>query len=568
MKIKKKIIGRLALLVCLMTMICPTEALAKESATLSISTPADTYLVGDNVTVTVSIQASAGITGYDMVVTYDPKILEFQSSDGGAGGGGEIKFISQFAPTQTLTFKAIGAGSAKIAVLTPGAFGVGGDIEAEHNNPSMNLTVSAPPTYSDNNYLSDLKVSAGNLSPVFDTNTMNYSCMVGTNVDRLVVTATPQDSKAKTWVSDTALNYGNNNIAVVVTAENGDERRYQISCTRAMPPQEQTTQAPTEPEKKKVVVNDVIYAVVTDYRAHALPSGYAPKNADVDGATLEIGYSDVTKLWLVYLEMEGGGGTDGFYVYDAASKKFSPYVTAQQPSRQYAILPITNAMEKPAGLVLGKAEIGGRQVDVMTDSANKAYVVFYGVDEEGNAGWFRYCNADGTVQKHVAAVPGDKPTEPQSQKEVVSATLRDLNNGENAAWWRNAALIAGGAVLVLLTLVVVLFRKMRNAGQIEEEYDGREEYDAQEEIPFSEEEEYMKEQEDRGEEESQEQPFDNDVGPMAMNIVHPRRKTAEKAMEPEEELALEEDLMLEEEMMLEEEDDFEFLDFEERNGNR
>lgn len=591
MKTKRKLTGRLVVLVWLMTIIFSTEVRAEESATISVSTPADTYLVGDNVTVNINLQASGSITGYDLVVTYNPAVLEFQSASGdGNGGGGEILFFARTESSQTLTFKAIGSGNTEIAVNAP-IFGVGSDLEADHNNPSMSLTVSAPPTYSDNNYLSDLRVSAGNLSPAFDTNTFRYSCTVDANVDRLVVTATTQDSKAKTWVSDAALNYGVNNIAVVVTAENGEERRYQITCTRATPPQEQTPPAQTEPESKKVVVNDVIYNILTDYEEHPLPEGYSPKSTDIDGVSLEAGYSDTTKLTLVYLEMEGGGGTNGFYLYDTASKKFSLYVTAQQPARQYTILPITNTMEKPAGLVLAKAEIGGQQVDAMTDPDNKAYVVFYGVDEQGNAGWFRYCSADGTVQKYVADVKGEKPAETQSQREVLSGTLADLNNSEKAVWWRNVALLTGGIAIILLILLAILFRKMRGPRPQEALYGSQEEYesrggydpqeddDSQEELLLTEE-EYLEAQELE-----EERPAGKTEAPVKNTIVYPQRKPAreemkpekpaeseaqmepEEEMEPEAQMEPEEELEPEEQMELEAQDDFEFLDFEEEKDN-
>ena len=101
------------------------------------------------------------------------------------------------------------------------------------------------PTLSDNVNLSDLTLSDGELTPLFDAATTSYAAVVANDVATLTVTPTAAHSGATVTVDDTdvtsgsasgaiALNEGGvTDIAVTVTAEDGTtSRRYQIEVIR------------------------------------------------------------------------------------------------------------------------------------------------------------------------------------------------------------------------------------------------------------------------------------------------------------------------------------------------
>ncbi len=80
--------------------------------------------------------------------------------------------------------------------------------------------------------LSSLIVSNCELSPKFNPETLNYT--VGeTTLDKVTVTGSVTDSKAKViGLGVNELEYGNNNISIIVVAENGNKRKYNINITR------------------------------------------------------------------------------------------------------------------------------------------------------------------------------------------------------------------------------------------------------------------------------------------------------------------------------------------------
>ena len=80
--------------------------------------------------------------------------------------------------------------------------------------------------------LSNLTVSNCELSPKFNPETLNYACKE-TTLDKVTVTGSVTDSKAKViGLGVNKLEYGNNNISVIVVAENGNKKKYNINIIR------------------------------------------------------------------------------------------------------------------------------------------------------------------------------------------------------------------------------------------------------------------------------------------------------------------------------------------------
>jgi beta-N-acetylglucosaminidase len=102
-----------------------------------------------------------------------------------------------------------------------------------------------------NNWLKTLSVEGHSLTPSFDAAvTENYSLIVDHTVDRIDITATPVS--AKSGVSGTGpvdLQYGDNQIDILVTAENGSMRTYSMTVLRqndpSLPPPPTPTPTPT-----------------------------------------------------------------------------------------------------------------------------------------------------------------------------------------------------------------------------------------------------------------------------------------------------------------------------------
>ncbi len=117
---------------------------------------------------------------------------------------------------------------------------------SNNNNQSNNTVASntrnnnsnANNTKSSNNYLKSLQISEEGLTPDFNRNKLNYSLSVGEKVTSINVTAVPEDSKAKVYVSgNTELKDGDNNVLITVTAQNGAKRTYTIVVNKSADPE-------------------------------------------------------------------------------------------------------------------------------------------------------------------------------------------------------------------------------------------------------------------------------------------------------------------------------------------
>lgn len=102
----------------------------------------------------------------------------------------------------------------------------------EANKPVNNETPKQEEVKkSNNNYLSDLKLSDGNL--VFDKNTVEYKVTVLYKVDKIEIKAKTEDEKAKYEISgNEKIEVGENTILIKVTAEDGSTREYKIVVVR------------------------------------------------------------------------------------------------------------------------------------------------------------------------------------------------------------------------------------------------------------------------------------------------------------------------------------------------
>lgn len=107
------------------------------------------------------------------------------------------------------------------------------------------ITVTRKDNRSTVNTLSNIKVSAGELSPAFASGTKNYTVNVDNSVSSIVVDATLTDSKSKFVAGNGpgtfALKLGVNKISLKIKSEQGGENVYTLTVNRATTPTACTT---------------------------------------------------------------------------------------------------------------------------------------------------------------------------------------------------------------------------------------------------------------------------------------------------------------------------------------
>ncbi len=222
---------------------------------------------GSNITLTFNASSIAsinnGYSGYSGNITFDSSKLEFVSSSSSISGWqlytnkttGKVTFLgyddnppSNTKTTDTEIFRAVfkvlpsaANGSTDINVSNiKGSTSIGKNITA----PAFTKTITigdAAVQKSSNANLSNIKLTNnGNsiaLSPTFNKSTTSYTANVNSGVTSVDVSAILEDPKA-TIVSGTGLKQlidGSNMVSIVVKAENGTTKTYNVNIVKSSP---------------------------------------------------------------------------------------------------------------------------------------------------------------------------------------------------------------------------------------------------------------------------------------------------------------------------------------------
>jgi len=161
-----------------------------------------------------------------------------------------------------------------------------------YNN--MPTTTSAIPTKtgSPNNVLSSLSVNGYSLTPTFEKFTSTYNLIVPNEISSVKISANSVDSSAVVEGTGTkSIEVGTNKINIVVTAENGDKRTYEINIVR------EATQETTETVSNGATIS-TNYEINGDYIS-GIPvgttAGLAKNEISASGCTYKFNKSDGTE---------------------------------------------------------------------------------------------------------------------------------------------------------------------------------------------------------------------------------------------------------------------------------
>jgi len=223
----------------------------------AVSAAGSAYLSGPSVirageTIDVTFCAGGGILGGSGSIHYDKAQLTLQSYTSLLSGSWEVEFNGdQFVffdnstrspmANNTPVFKAtftVNSTLATGAAVTVSAAGVTlTDGKQDISVGTCTYTKTVSPPLSANANLASLTVSNATISPAFSPDVTLYNASVPFSVSSLQISATAADAKAKVSVGNAALKAGGiTTVSVVVTAENGTQKVYDIRVSREQDP--------------------------------------------------------------------------------------------------------------------------------------------------------------------------------------------------------------------------------------------------------------------------------------------------------------------------------------------
>lgn len=344
----------------LLTSIGNPISIQASSATIYFSSESSQVIIGDTISVVMTVESSAIVGTVEAYVIYDPKLLEFKTGGSLVSGGDGLLKVSDVDTTQenevktySFSFKALKEGSCEIGLSDiPMVCDSNGE-EMSYSSNRVSLTVKKTDK-STNNKLLSLEIMPGELVPEFQSDVLEYDVIVESDTKKIFYSTITGDEEATVEVAGNEdLQYGENKMVIKVTAPSKDEREYIIHVNR--PAQKlQETVSPEEdqadekmetvPSSTPIEQNDITgFAVYEEDDKIYLKNEYSFEiKMPSDSVKIPNGYISTTLLLygihvpaytlendlendflLLYAQNENG--EEGFYQYDRKEKSLQRY---------------------------------------------------------------------------------------------------------------------------------------------------------------------------------------------------------------------------------------------------
>lgn len=355
-KLNKIILSLIALLGMVMF---PIKSNAS-SGSLSIS-GTTTAVIGNTVTINVTLSSSQPIGAWEFDVNYDTSYLKLTSSNAenngtyfvNAGNG------SMKSKTYTLKFRALKSGSTNITI---GSY----DVYA-YDTSRMSITKSnkkvtimtqqeLEASYSKDNYLKTLSVEGFELDKAFDKENTEYTVNVPTGTTSVKINASVNDSRSSvSGTGEIEVSEGLNTLPIVVTAQNGSEKTYTLIVNVE-------DQNPIE-----VKVDNENYTVVKNENLLTAPGTFTETKVIINDIEVPGFVNEKANITLVGLK--SSDGTISLFIYDNGEySKFNEMNLA-------GLLLIPVPLEKDLDFTKGKVNINGEEIECYKYSDKSDFVI-------------------------------------------------------------------------------------------------------------------------------------------------------------------------------------------------
>lgn len=338
-----KIIKRVSLLiVSLLSIFIFMDKLNASSGYISVSSNRNSLVVGGSVYVDVTISSSDVLGTWEFSISYDSSKLRLESGTPSIVDYGDGSTKSR---TYSYTFKSIAEGTSTVSVKSYNAYAwdeTSMSLSAGSTSISAITQAQLEASYSTNNNLSEISLSEGTLSPEFNKETLDYTVVVGSNVEKITIGAATEDRYASfVGTGEHAISEGDNKFEIKVTAENGSSKTYTVTV---------------KVEDKNPIekhIDGKAYTVVKRASSIKVPETYTLIETKIGEVSVPALYSEVTKMTL--LAMKNSKGETGLFVYDKINDSLASYNEVKTES---AKLYVTETKSVPKGYTLTEIKIG------------------------------------------------------------------------------------------------------------------------------------------------------------------------------------------------------------------
>lgn len=371
--------------------------------------------VGSNVVVTVK---APNVAGNFSVTSSNQSVLSGGSSNSWIEGSVTYTFVAKAVGTATITVKPIDAADYDGNVFSA--------VKSVTITVGNKTTSSTKKDLSSDNTLSSLSIDGVNLEPAFNKNTTSYNVNLEAGVTKINVKATPNDKSAKvTGIGEIEVSEGNNNIEVVVTAENGSTKTYTITANVK------------EYDPINVKVENSKYTVVRNIKNVTAPNGYEETKIKIKGEEVPAFKNKTTGYTLVLLKDDKGN--QNFYIY-----KDKKYILYKEYTFNKIILYPMELKKVPKGYKKTKITFNDDKIIAYKKNKKSNYALIYGMNVE-------------TGKKHIYMYDKEEDT-----LQIYNDELNDVSDEKIEQYKMLIAGLSGLSVLLFLILIIVIMKNHKH----------------------------------------------------------------------------------------------------------
>lgn len=315
----------------------------------------------------------------------------------------------------SITLNALNVGTTTITVTPYSVADSSGN--AVTGAKTIQITVSLPREKSTDNSLKTLSVEGYEISPVFNKDVFDYSVTVPEGTTSVKVNALANESHASvSGAGNITVNEGINNVSVIVKAENGSTKTYNLLINVI------------DENPINVLVDGNNYTLVKLRNNITCPELFNESEVTIDENIIPACYNEKLDYILVGLKSEDGIIEN--YIYN--ENKYEKYIEIVGESLRIIILDYDGKLE---GLSKVKSTINNVEYNVFRSDDQSKILIVYGINlENGKKDFYVYDTVNKTFSTY--------------EKNQVS----NLNNLNNTYLY---VIIAFGIAL-LLSLVCII----------------------------------------------------------------------------------------------------------------
>lgn len=445
------------------------------------------------VTVNVSVKPDVAAAG-QVGISFDTRYLEYLGSDSGdvsGGQGGTILIVSAdisasgYSVPLRFKLKEVGSTTISVAQNTSIYPQIGtSDEPMKCSSSNGSIKINAPRTASSDSKLSSLSFQAVTsdggstnvaITPAFSPNETQYSAELAANVTRLVVSSSLSDGRARSSVSGTRIDPGDNTTTVTVTAEDGSVTKYVLYTKRAVEDttEQDTSEKPSETtsteEKTPKKIGDKF--IIEDFTLVTIPEGFEESTITYNNEATKVLKGIAKPLIIICLADDEKGTNVKHYIYNQESGDVTPMVNISCVQKMYTVVPTPENFEVPKGYTETEIDMDGNKIKAWIKSENSDFCLIYAMNWNGDTSLYEYDKVEKTMQRFAEKDNTEEfvetPNSENDDENVVSKDEYDKMYDEYVSDHKkkNKQLMTLGLVMVALFIVftiaiAVIYRKL------------------------------------------------------------------------------------------------------------